>query len=255
MNEFVNDTVSIYLPLLGIAIVVIRTITSVINKTVAEIILTPINKRSWEQFLEMIFICSTLIIFIHIPNYSLDNPIYKFIDRTISPIIVLIVLITTLFLVIVYIVSIFSSIHSKLKKTTNIILVFNGLSVLVFTMLVSPITKNDFLLKYINNNLNTEIFLYLLVWIVAYYILLTVYRNIFLYFNKINPKVYKILKIPDEETEKILAELYFVYTIDQERHILKEYPHSNRTKGSFPLYVYYPKENKLIKFTDADKVI
>ncbi|NDI37241.1 hypothetical protein [Chengkuizengella sediminis] len=252
MNELINDAVSIYLPILGIILVLIRTITSVINKTVAEIILTPINKRVWDNFIDILFISCIIIGFIHIINYNIDSPIFKTIDKIITPITVFTILISILILVVVFIISIFSTLHFRLRKITNIILAINGISVLVFTVLIGMNTKNEYLTTNFYDNSNAKIFLYFIAWFIIYLTLLYTYISIFRYFNKINPKVYQILKISDDEIEKTLAELHFVYTIDHERHILKEYPHSNRTKNYFPFYVYYPKDNRLIKYMEAN---
>ena len=75
--------------------------------------------------------------------------------------------------------------------------------------------------------------------IMVYYM----HKNIYKYFNGRKLIAYKVELVDI----KLLGSLYFIFALDNERHVFSNYP-VEREKLKFPVYLHYPKEQLLYKY-------
>lgn len=232
-------------PLITVAFVLIKFNITSTNKTVIDILLTPKNNRDWDDFLEIISVSLILVLTIVIPSiffdYSKMSAMSQYIFITID---IGLIIITGIFLVVSWLLSLFGVLLRS--KLVNFVIITSLALILFLSFFSSALNQ-----KYLVNFFYTKQYSNLLVIIGSIFIFFTllfyIYRFIYKSFNKPISPTYKIEKIPVNLVEEELKNLYFIYMFDSERHIMTNYP-VNRKSVTFPAYVYYPKENSLVKY-------
>ncbi|MCY9658159.1 hypothetical protein P5G65_04670 [Paenibacillus chondroitinus] len=233
-------------PLITVAFVLIRFNITTTNKTVIDILLTPKNTSDWEDFLEIISVSLILVLTLNIPSLIFDSAEFsKFIQDLFILTNLGSFLLTGIVLLACWIISLFGV--SIKKRLINIIIFTNFALILIFSFLNTVLNK-AYILQLFNTKQNSKLLVAVGIVYIFYIFLFYIYRFLYRLFNGPRIPAYKIEKTPVNLVEEELKDLYFIYMFDGERHIMANYPVS-RKSVTFPAYVYYPKENSLVKYT------
>jgi hypothetical protein len=232
-------------PLITVILVLIRFNITTTNKTVIDILLTPKNTRDWEDFLESISISLILVLFLNIPSLFIDySKVSYSLQNLLLNIDVLLLLITGFFLLVSWSLSLFGVLLKT--KLINVVIFTNLALILLLSFFNSALNQKN-LFNYFTTKQHSKLLIVFGVIFVFYLVIFYCYRFVYKLFNKPRIPAYKIEKIPVNIVEEELKDLYFIYMFDSERHILTNYP-VDRKSVSLPVYVYYPKENSLVKY-------
>ncbi|MDR6880385.1 hypothetical protein [Bacillus sp. 3255] len=232
-------------PLITVILVLIRFNITTTNKSVIDILLTPKNNRDWDDFLEIISVSLILVFALNILNLIID---YSVISIVVQNWLIILdftfLLVTSLFILGCWVFSLFGK-RIQLK-IINFVLFANLASLMLLSLLNTTLSQ-----KYLVNLFVTKQYSNLLIILgalfVFYVFLFYIYRFLYRLFNGPRIPAYKIEKIPVILIEEELKDLFFIYMFDSERHILSKFP-VDRKSVTFPVYVYYPKENSLVKY-------
>lgn len=241
MNQTLEVLVKL-LSILAVLIAVIRLFISILNRSVLEIILTSNSTRKWEEFVEILIAVFFLTISLNLPAILVDFVIS---DKVLGYLVVidLFVFVISLIIIVLYMVTYWIT-HKirKFVKVVNFAIFANMFSVFFSSSLGTTLLKSDIVQIIKNNNYSELIAIFLMIYI-FFVSIFYLSRNAYAYFNGINQVPYKVELID----ANILNTLYFVFALDNDRHVFSNFPVS-RTKMSLPAYVYYPKEKVLYKY-------
>ncbi|MGG1554577.1 hypothetical protein [Paenibacillus ferrarius] len=232
-------------PLITVVLVLIRFNITTTNKTLIDLLLTPKNNRDWDDFLEIISVSLVLVFALNILNLIID---YSLVTNAIQNWLILLnfilLIVTSLFILVCWIFSLFGK---RIQLKIINIALFTNLGSIMFLSLINTTLNRKYLIDLVDTKQNSKLLIILGVLFGFYVTLFYIFRILFKAFNKPRVHAYKIEKIPVNHVEELLKELFFIYLLDSERHILSKYP-VNRKDVTLPVYVYYPKENSLVKF-------
>lgn len=241
MNQILEVLVKL-LSLLAILISIIRLFISIHNRSVLEIILTSNSTRKWEEIVEILLAVFFLAISLNLPVIISDLVINENVLGYLV-IIDLFVFVISLSIIMLYMVTYWITHRiKKFVKIVNIAIFANMISVFFSSSLGTILLKSN-IVQLIKNNNYLELILIFLTIYIFFVSIFYLSRNAYVTFNGIKQVAYKV-KLIDTN---ILNTLYFVFALDNDRHVFSNYP-MNRTKISLPAYVYYPKEKVLYKY-------
>ena len=232
-----------FVSILAIIIACVRFFIKIANRSIFEIILVSNNTRMWEDFVEILFAVLFLMLLQTIPVIFTDFRISNVVLGIITFIDLVTFSISFIVLFIYGIFRFFSNWIKRFSRVVNIALSINMISVFASCSLITFSFKSEILQKVEKNEFSDLVLSYLLIYI-SYLLVLFLYRNVYLYFNGRKQVAYKV-EISDIN---ILDSLYFIFALDNDRHVLTNYP-VNRKKLSLPAYLYYPREKILYKYT------
>ncbi|MCR8643406.1 hypothetical protein NV379_12160 [Paenibacillus sp. N1-5-1-14] len=239
------------LPLITVIIVIIRIHLTITNKNEIDYLLTPKSTGLWEDFLDIIITTLILLFFIHVPSVTL-----KYSDLFSDFILNLLLIIDGIVILISGIIMLFYVVINYFKKIkkTRFINIVNFTILTGFLILSFCITniKASYLLNLYKEKQYTLLLLIFSSIFIFYIILIYGLRGLYRLFNKPKLLSYKLEKIPANNIEEELKGLYLAYLFDSERHVMVSQP-CDRKSIKLPAYVYYPKENSLVKYSrEAD---
>jgi len=222
----------------GTIIVWVRLFIRTSNKTIVDMVVEPRNVNMWDKFIEIILLSSLLVIMFLLPMFISEiNP--KIFD-VIMMVDIILFLITLTIILICWVCSWFKPVKGRFL---TISIVTNYLLVFLMPLILICYNRNKVLNGVEENYIYG--FIAFLALVVFHCILITFYPLILRYFNKPEIKRYKLERI--QTPHDILQGLYLLYMLDNERHVLSE--NSNIAKiGDGDFYIYYPKEDALIKY-------
>ncbi|MNW44362.1 hypothetical protein D3C74_215930 [compost metagenome] len=237
MQEIIEKLPTL-ITVVGTIIVWVRLFIRTSNKTIVDMVVEPRNMNMWDKFIEIILLSSIMVIMFLLPMFMSEiNP--RIFD-VIMMVDIILYFITLIIILIYWVCSWFKQVKGKVL---NISIFTNYL--LTFCMPLILICYNKS--KVLNGVKENYIygFIAFLALVAFHCILITFYPSVLRYFNKPEIKMYKLERI--QTPHDILQGLYLLYMLDNERHVLSE--NSNIAKiGDGDFYIYYPKENALIKY-------
>lgn len=244
MSEIIEILLKVA-PLITVILVLIRFNITTTNKTVIDSLLTPKNNRDWEDFLEIISVSLILVMTLNIPSLIFDYSKMPSIIQNILIILdIILVFISGGFLLACRVLSLFG--FQTKAKLINFVLFTNFASLLLFSFSNTSLNQK-YLVGFFDTKQFSKLLIIMGVLFVFYVSLFYMYRFLYKLFNRPQIPAYKIEKIPVTLVEEELKDLFFIYMFDSERHILSKFP-VDRKSVTFPVYVYYPKENSLVKY-------
>ncbi len=192
----------------------------------------------WDKFIEVVLLSSLLVLFLLIPIIVPDY----------SPAILNILMIVDLVLFFVSsVVIVIFWFLSLFKRVKGRILSFTVVShyLLVFLMpFILLLLNREHVLREVKENYLYALFAFFGL-VVFHSMLISFYPAVLRYFNKPEIKKYRLERI--HQPSDILGNLFLLYMLDNERHVLSENSNLNKI-GNGPFYIYFPKENALIKY-------
>ncbi|RTE08640.1 hypothetical protein [Paenibacillus whitsoniae] len=232
-------------PLITVVLVLIRFNITTTNKTLIDLLLTPKNNRDWDDFLEIISVSLILILTLNVSSLIVD---YSKLSSTFKISLIsidgILFLISAFFLLVSWLLLLFRpQINIKL---INFVFFTNFTSLLLFSFFNTALNQK-YLISFYSGKQYSKLLIILGLFYVFYILIFYFYRLLYKAFNKPRVPAYKIEKIPVNQVEELLKELFFIYLLDSERHILSKFP-VDRKKITLPVYVYYPKDNSLVEF-------
>lgn len=201
-------------------------------------VIEPRNVSMWDQFIEVVLLSSLLVLFLLIP---LIVPDY-------SPTLLNILMLVDLVLFFVsFVVILIYCFFSLFKRVKGRILFFTVVSnyLLVFLMpFILLLLNREQVLRELKENYLYGLFAFFGL-VIFHCMLIWFYPSVLRYFNKPEIKKYQLERI--QQPSDILGNLYLLYMLDNERHVLSENYTIDKI-GNQPFYIYFPKENALIKY-------
>jgi hypothetical protein len=242
MLGFIDVMIKI-IPLIAAILAIVRFMISTINKSIIEIILTPNNKKYWEDFYELIVISLIVTAGIFVPGF-IKPPFSDRVSEVFILIVFTLIVVTGVSVLIFWILSWFKNISRK--KMFEYSVLGNLLAVIIFmTLIFSALHK-----EIIEYEISELMIMYILCALFVC-ILFHVYRSIYKTLNKSKKNIYQIEPISSSLMDEELKSLKFEFMLDDERHVLSK--SSTRSHLDFPIFIFYPKEYKLIKYIKYDK--
>ncbi|MGM1023702.1 MAG: hypothetical protein ACQEXV_24975 [Bacillota bacterium] len=238
MNSFFETGIPALVTAVTAAFLFIKLFIKTSKKTLVDNAIEVRSINLWEKFLEHILISFVIVVLLLTPVVTADISIFGLELIFIGTF--LIFLISALIIIIYFIRFLCKGFKSKILNAsilinfiTIIFLPFQGLKIIINVDLLNKLSS-DYIITF-----------FVIVLLVSYIALvLAAYPKLFRFFNKKEHKLLKI-EIISNQIEK-LQTLNFHYMIDSERHVLSE--HNNIEKINDSFYIYYPKENVLIKY-------
>lgn len=229
-------------PLIAATFAIVKFIISTMNKSIIEIVLTPNQKKHWESFYELVVISFIVTAGVSVPGFIEPLLSNQLIDIFLLIDLVLII-VTAVTVIILWIVSWFKDINGR--RIIEFSVLGNFLSVLLLMALIFSALAKEINKLIIEHKISDLLIIYILG---AFFVfsLFQVYGLVYKYLNKPKKNIYQIEPIDSSKIGEELKSLKFEFMFDDERHVLSKL--STRSHLDFPIFIYYPKENKLIKY-------
>jgi len=242
MWDFIDVMIKI-MPLIVAAIAISRFMITTMNKSIIEIILTPNIKKHWEGFYELVVLSFIVTAGISVPGF-VKSPLSDQVINILFIIDLVIVIATGITVLVMLIVNNWKDMSGK-KKLIDFSVLGNFISIvslmaLIFTVLYKEM--NQLLIDHQNSEL-------LFVYMGCTFFVLSLFQLYSIVYRTLSKPKKKIYQIESIESSKINEELKFLkfeFMLDDERHVFSTL--STRSSFDLPLYIYYPKEEKLIKY-------
>jgi hypothetical protein len=238
MKEIVETGFPAIITILGAVVVWIRLFIRTTNKTIVDMIVESRSVKLWDEFLELVLLSSVLVIMLLVPVFYMDMPL---IILTILLIVNLLFFFLSLLIVVGY--WIFSFFKPVKGKFLTICIITNYILLFIMPFILLKGEKEQLIGKITGNYIYAVI---IAIALVAFHcLLLQMYPSILRSFNKPEIKKYQVERIVEPANE--LGRLYFLYMLDNERHVMSESANLKKISER-PFYIYFPKENALIKY-------
>jgi hypothetical protein len=237
MQEIIEKLPAI-ITIVGTVIVWIRLFMRTSNKTIVDMVVEPRNTSMWDKFIEIVLLSSLLVLTFLIPMLVPD---FTPMALNILMVIDLILFFASFIVILIYwVCSWFKQVKGKILTLS---VVSNYLLAFLMPFILLLLTRDQAIKELKENYLYGFIAFFGLV--IFHCILITFYPSVLRYFHKPEIKKYQLERI--QSPHDILQSLYLLYMIDNERHVLSENPSINKI-GDGPFFIYFPKENALIKY-------
>lgn len=224
---------------LGLLLKIFLTITS---KTEIEIIFTTQNTRIWESFIEKTFLSLLMTTFITVGTavVSFQNrKIINYLGNTLLWIILISLAVLFLLKLIMYLIK-------KKPKPNGVmanIIFLNLFSLTLFICFININARSAYRNIYFEGDYVLLIVYFVLIFLILFSCLY-IYRSLFQFIISPAPTKYRVKKIIYNNINEELDKLYFIFMLDNERHVFSRFP-TTKNKMKLPAYIYYPKENAL----------
>lgn len=241
MWDFIDVMIKI-IPLIAAVLAIVRFIISTMNKSIIEIILTPNSKKHWEDFYELVVISLIVTAGVSVPGF-IESPFSNQVANIIFLVDLSLMIVTGITVIILWIVSWFKDISSK--RVIEFSVLGNFLSVLLLMVLIFSALDKEINKLIIEHDISELMIIYI---ICAFFVfsLFQLYRLVYKTLNKSKKIIYQIESIDPSLINEEIKNLKFEFMLDDERHVLSK--SSNRSYLDLPIFIYYPKEDKLIKY-------
>ncbi|MDF2926641.1 MAG: hypothetical protein K0R57_5555 [Paenibacillaceae bacterium] len=243
MPDFVELVIKIF-TILGSLGLFSKLFVTISNKTDVEILFTPNHSRRWDNLIDATFFSVIMIGLFAAITFVIKLPIHirwvLEIGRNVLPIGVLIL---WAFLLISKVV--ISLRHYK-PKNNGLLANVIWLNMFLFYFMLFYLTAmlRSLFRNQIMKAEYTLITLYLLVIFAlilgSWYAFIALYKFII----RPTPLRYRVEPIAAANINEELKNLYFIFALDSESHVLSRFP-TTRAKMKLPAYIHYPKENAL----------
>lgn len=237
------DVIIKLIPLIAAIFAILRFIITTTNKSVVEILLTPNNKKNWEDFYELIIISLIVTAGISVPGFIEFPFSYQVLD-ILFIIDISMLFVTGITMIILWIISWFGDVSNRKKIIKSSVLGNFLLVLLLMALIFSAIEKE--IDKLIADHKTSELLIIYIVCVLFVFSLFQIYKIVFKTLNKPKQNLYQIEAIESSMIIEELKSLKFEFMLDNERHVLRK--STSRHPLEFPIFIYYPKENKLIKY-------
>ncbi|MDQ0721913.1 hypothetical protein QF049_003174 [Paenibacillus sp. W4I10] len=241
MWDFIDGMIKI-MPLIVAAFAIARFMITTMNKSIIEIILTPNIKKHWEGFYELVVLSFIVTAGISVPGF-IKSPLSDQVINILFFIDLIIVFVTGITVFALLIINIWKDISGK-KKLIDFIVLGNFISIVSLMALSFTLYKvmNQVL---IDHQYSELLFVYMGCTFFIFS-LFQLYSIVYRTLTKPKKKIYQMESIESSKINEELKSLKFEFMLDDERHVLSGL--SLRSSLDLPLYIYYPKEEKLIKY-------
>lgn len=229
-------------PLIAAVLAIVKFIISTINKSIIEIVLTPNPKKHWEGFYELVVISLIVTAGVSAPGFA-EPPLSNQVIDKFFIIDLILIAVTVVTVIILLIMRFFKDINGRMIIKFSV--VGNFLSVLLFMALIFSALAKEINKLIIEHKISDLLIIYILC-AVFIFSLFQLYGLVYKYLNKPKKNIYQIEPIDSSNIGEELKSLKFEFMLDDERHVLSKL--STRSHLDFPIFIYYPKENKLIKY-------
>ena len=241
-----DASLEVLIKLLSLVAIIIATIKiwiKIMNRSIIEIILASSANKQWDDFVEVLFAVLFLICSSTVPFTVLDLQISNTVMGLLIMLNLSVFVVSVLFLAICGVIYFISNRFKTLLKTINVFVSINMFSIFTSLFLGTISYRSQILAQIDSNNYSKLSLAFCIVYIffiVAFYF----YRSVHIYFNGSQNAAYKVEEIDSKE----ISELCFIFALDNERHIFIDRP-LKRNKLKLPVYLYYPKEKVLYKYS------
>ncbi|GIP33505.1 hypothetical protein [Paenibacillus sp. J2TS4] len=236
------------LPAITAIIGIIKFFNRVLNRNELENHVTEYDKKTWESFGEVLIICILLVLGVNVPVLLLDtnNPLFSKLAGILFFISFPVLIITT---VTTGLISLYFNIVKFFKKEFLNNLMHVIIPKIPYPLLFSLMLTNvSYSILHLPEKVTSDFLVgYITVIYIIYTALILLSINTLKYIAKPSIAAVKVEAIHDALIEKVLTKLCFIYALDNERHVMSHVT-VKKNELVLPAYIYYPKENRLIKY-------
>ncbi|SHE15185.1 Uncharacterised protein [Chlamydia abortus] len=231
------------LPVVTVFIGVIKFINRVLNRNELEKYITMYDKITWENNAEILLACLFMVLGVNIPVLVFDISVPAKLAE------VIFICSSMLLLITVILIGLIGLPFEKFKFINQNKIIHDIIPKIPFTLLLTLILANvSYSILHLPEKVTSNFLVgYITVIYIIYTALIFVSLNTLNFIAKPSISAIKVEAIPDALIENVLTKLCFIYALDNERHVMSHVP-VKKDELVLPAYIYYPKENRLIKY-------